>query len=182
MSVPSDKYGEVVRLTYTKADDNDPNHPASAGPKANGMPVLRVHFEYGGGTHRHDVPNGDFTLGNPALQILAYLALKPSDFDGQTLEPSSHVVVPVVRDGEESYALSNTAIEMGSKALENVAWSPNLDMRNDDDSDDTASHSGGSGGGGDGGGGSSEIAEVETPEGVEVENNEGDDGLTVNVE
>lgn len=171
MSVPSDKYADIVSLTYMKADDQDPNHPASAGPKANGIEVLRVRFEYDGEYYVHDIPNGNFRLDNPALQFMAYIRTKPSEFDGQSYKPSGHISVPVVRDGENSYALSNEALEVGAETLEKVVWSPDLEVRREDESDTDASQDGSDSDDDDG-----------EDDKVEVENDPEEDGLTVHVE
>lgn len=189
MSVPSDKYADIERLRFTKADDQDPMHPASAGPKANGIPVLRVVFTYGGSTYTHDVPNGEFRLDNPALQFLAYIGRKPSDWpdNSQTLELDQHIVVPVLRDGEDSYALSNEALEMGAEALENADWFPSDLMPEGDENDESVRHSN-VGGGGDDDGGSPTRGQVSAqpqtklPEGVGIENNPDERGLTIDIE
>lgn len=186
MSVPSDKLAEVSRLSYTKADDMDDTHPASAGPKANGIPVLRVEFIYEGSAYTHDIPNGEFRFDNPTLQFLAFLGMKPSDIDGTHHELGTHIVAPVVRDGEDSYALSNEALEAGVEALDHVMWIETPDIDEDDESDESAPHSSGGGGGDDDGGSptrgsADEIEEVELPDGVGVENEADERGLTVNV-
>lgn len=132
-AMPAEKYGEVTALIFRKADTDDPMHPASAGPKVNGAPVLRVVFEYAGEEHTHDLPNGEFTLSNPALQFLAYVGLQPTDIDGNRYVPSQRLVVPVVRNGEDSYALHNEVLEAGAVNLQNADWTPTVEGDDDED-------------------------------------------------
>lgn len=182
MSVPSEKYGTVQRVTYTKADDNDPTHPASAGPKANGIAVLRVEFEYKGETYVHDLPNGEFDMTNPALHILAYAGVKPSDFDGQSLDVGD-VRVPLVRNGKDDYLIHQQALTTGAERLKEVVWSPSHDY--DEDSCEIRNSNVGGGGNDDDGGSPtrgdvSADSQVEVPEGVGIDFNSRGMNVTVN--
>lgn len=183
--MPSEKQGRVQSVTYMKADDQDPTHLASAGPKVNGIPVLRVEFAYKGGTYTHDIPNGDFNVENPTLQFLAYLGLRPSDLDGQRLDVGS-TTAPLVRTGENDYAIHADALEMGRERLEDVVWSPMVDHGRED-GDASIPRSSGGGGGDDGGGGppTRDSAQPESrtlPEGVGIDYDGESRGMTISVE
>lgn len=183
MNVPSEKYANVEHLLYTKVDDQEPNHLASIGPKANGASALRVEFTYRGKTYTYDIANGDFRLDNSALQFLAYIGVKPSDFDGQSLSIDHTERVPIVRNGKDTYAIGVEALEMGADRLEDAVWFPTPDDE-EGESSETAAHSG-SGGGDDDDDGSptrSGEADADVPDDVVIENEHNERGLTIAVE
>lgn len=127
MSMPSEKYGHVQRVTYTKVDDNDPNHLAIAGPKGNGIPALVIEFEYDGELYTHGITNASFSVKNPALKFLAFLGVKPSDFgDSQSLEVDD-VRVPLARSGKKDYLINKEALEIGEERLKDTVWNPAID-------------------------------------------------------
>lgn len=89
-----------------------------------GQSVLQIRFTAPDGSVRiHEVPNGNFTIENPALQFLAAIGLKPSDIDGTSYKPPSTVEVPVVADGD-GYVITQQPFTYGKQELEKARWIP----------------------------------------------------------
>jgi len=126
------KMGNVERLTFlTDIVGEQQMTQPQAGPTGSGINLLRVLFEGPrGDMHTHDLPDGEFSTQNAALQFLAAIHKKPSDFDGMRLECSTQI--PVVRNGRDSYALDNQIIETGAERIQEVVWCPMIDYDAED--------------------------------------------------
>lgn len=100
--------GVVLSAKYVEHNDAD---------------ILRVRFSDGAETYTHDIPNGDFTLDNPALQFMGAIGVSPS-----TLEGARGRYVPIVdardQDRYGDKALSNILLTAGREMLEQQPWAP----------------------------------------------------------
>lgn len=77
--------------------------------------TLDIHFEDGTVC---SVMNGDFTMQNPALQVMAYCGVTPS-----TIEKASGTEMPIVYNGR-GVQLHRKVLNMGKEYLAQAAWGP----------------------------------------------------------
>lgn len=163
--IASDKYGDLVRATYTEI----PTEPMEGG--IGGKDVLRVEFEdQNGETQSHDIPNGGFNVGNPTLQFLAFLDVRPSEMNGTSIDLSGYTA-PLVRTGRNEYQLANDVLEIGESKLRDKPWAP-IDNNRDDPQNGSQNDDSGGDDGGDGG----------DDDDITVVNRRDSRGLTVNVD
>jgi len=123
-------YGRVLRVQYRDAQ-----------PKlAADTSVFEVTYVTpSGDTNTHELPNGEWLIGNHTLQFMAVQGIKPSDIDGTEMDVRGwHWVVPQVFDGDE-YKLHQLALAGGEKALRKAEWfnASDNEESNSDDSDAT---------------------------------------------
>lgn len=156
---------EKVQLTQDVLYENEQPSQVN-GPTGRGTHVIRIYLRGpSGGEWVEHLPNGGFDMGNPTLQFLAYVGAKLSDFDGHTLEVNRQV--PVLRTGEDEYAMSNDVLEVGAEMLEEVSWSPIVDHESDDPGSNAAPN------------GSDDDNDDDN---IRVINDDDSDGVTVHVE
>ena len=102
--------GTVKKAYYAqKTLPSNPNEQVDA---------LVLDVEFYGKTHELFVPNTGFTLGNPALQIMAYCSVRPS-----TLESINGAMVPLVTN-LGMVTLHESVFSNGRRFLETAAWGP----------------------------------------------------------
>ena len=102
--------GTVKRAYYAQRTlPNNPNKQIDA---------LVLDVEFYGKTHELFVPNTGFTLGNPALQIMAYCSVRPS-----TLDSINGAMVPLVTN-LGTVTLHESVFSNGRRFLETAAWGP----------------------------------------------------------
>jgi hypothetical protein len=124
MSVPK---GRILTLRYEGIGASGGQIPATKGPQPDMTgDALRIEFRApDGDVYEHYVPNGDFGFQNPALQIMGLCGVKPSDFDGPSIDVrESDILVPLVYDDSEGYLIQNAALQQGARALEEAEWIP----------------------------------------------------------
>jgi len=123
-------YGRVLRVQYRDAQ-----------PKlAADTSVFEVTYVTpSGDTNTHELPNGEWLIGNHTLQFMAVQGVKPSDIDGTEMDVRDwHWVVPLTFDGD-GYKLHQLASAGGEKALREAEWfnASDDEKSNSDDSDAT---------------------------------------------
>ena len=102
--------GTVEKAYYAqKSLPSNPNEQIDA---------LVLDVEFYGKTHELFVPNTGFTLGNPALQIMAYCSVRPS-----TLDSINGAMVPLVTN-LGMVTLHESVFSNGRRFLETAAWGP----------------------------------------------------------
>ena len=102
--------GTVKRGYY--AQKTLPNNPSQQ------VNALVLDVEFYGQTHELFVPNTDFTLDNPALQIMAYCSVQPS-----TLESIEGARLPLVTN-LGMVTLHESVFSNGRRFLEAAEWGP----------------------------------------------------------
>ncbi len=102
--------GTVKQAYYARrTPPNNPNQEIHA---------LVLNVEFYGETHELFVPNTNFTLNNPALQIMAYCSVQPS-----TLESINGAMVPLVTN-RGMITLHESLFINGRRFLEAAEWGP----------------------------------------------------------
>ena len=102
--------GTVKRAYYAQRTlPNNPNKQIDA---------LVLDVEFYGKTHELFVPDTNFTLDNPALQIMAYCSVRPS-----TLESINGAMVPLVTN-LGTVTLHESVLSNGRQFLEAAEWGP----------------------------------------------------------
>jgi len=105
--------GRVVKLRYR---DSSPQMAADTS-------VFHVFFHAPDGEYYHHVlPNNSWSVENPTLQFMALNDIRPSDFDGTSLDVSDqHWLVQLAVSGYE-FRLHQNALSGGTAALEEAEW------------------------------------------------------------
>jgi len=105
--------GHVVKLRYR---DSSPQMVADTS-------VFDVFFHAPDGKYYHHVlPNNSWNVDNPTLQFMALNDIRPSDFDGASLDVSDqHWLVQLAVSGY-SFRLHQNALSGGTAALEEAEW------------------------------------------------------------
>lgn len=85
-------------------------------PEGAPYPINAMRFDLANGEHVY-VPNGGWTTKNPALCVLAFLGLKPSEID----EAEGAFLPFVVTPGGE-LAVPAFVVQQGRHILENAEW------------------------------------------------------------
>jgi hypothetical protein len=147
--------GRVLRLRYTrKALPSE--HPSSAPAAvstgatfsaATGDDVLEVTFASPNGEETTHLMNEGYNPQVPALMFMGAIGVKPTDFDGKTLDVSDDgVIVPLVYDqNRDQYGIHGKVLERGQKALIDASWNSwdesmaNMVSSEESDSDDSDS-------------------------------------------
>lgn len=163
-------FAEVEKLVFKKQNNphNDSRNQTN-GAVGGEMYTLTLHLIVDGARYTDFVPDAEFALNNPALQVLAYLGHKPSDFDGQTLECDGDLV-PVVATGRNDYSLQDRVLQEGKQKLGSCDWSPVVDIEGSNGSAGSSTD------------GSSDDNDGDGPdEDLTIENNPNERGLNVEV-
>lgn len=92
--------------------------------RAGTVEVLRIHFRAPDGDYyEHDLPNGQWALGNVALQFMALWGYQPTTLDGTFHDAhDDQILVPIAPMPDGSYGLGQKAMEGAQEALENAEW------------------------------------------------------------
>lgn len=97
-------------------------HYRSFGPQLQ-QDVLVAEIEVGGEVYEHDIPNAGWSYNTPALCLMGYLGIQPTDFDGGKYTPSETVDISVIWNGDmQQYLVSGQAFALGSKQLKKADW------------------------------------------------------------
>jgi len=97
-------------------------HYRSFGPQLQ-QDVLVAEIEVDGKVYEHDIPNTGWSYNTPALCLMGYLGIQPTDFDGGSYAPPESVEVPVVwHEHMQQYVIAGQIIALGAKQLEKSDW------------------------------------------------------------
>jgi hypothetical protein len=147
--------------------------------------VLRVHFRAPDGDYyHHDLPNGQWALGNDALQFMAKWGYQPTALDGTYHDThDDQVLVPIAvapEEMEQVWALGQQAMQGGQQALEDAEW---FSEDVGPDGEENRSHGPPGGGGPDPGTGNRTAVDDEEQGGVSAEmaGEDSDQGVEVTV-
>lgn len=103
------KTGKLKRCWYS-----------SSGPKLQ-IDTLVVEFELDGQTHTHNLPNVDWSLKTAALQFIAFIGKKPTDFDSTSMSLRGEVPVEWSEDHQQ-YLISKNVLVAGAMRLKKCDW------------------------------------------------------------
>lgn len=93
----------------------------SVGPQLS-IDALVVDFEVDGEIYSHTLQNTGWSYQTQALSFMAYVGVKPTDFDRGEIDLSGKQV-PVASAGEEEgYGIQNKALMAGSQMLQEADW------------------------------------------------------------
>lgn len=97
-------------------------HYRSFGPQLQ-QDALVAEIGVGGEVYEHDIPNAGWSYNTPALCLMGYLGIQPTDFDGGKYTPSETVDISVIWNGDmQQYLVSGQAFALGSKQLKKADW------------------------------------------------------------
>jgi len=83
---------------------------------------LTIEFEIEGKKYTHQLPNREWSAKTPALSFMGFLDIKPSDFDGNSINLEGRYI-PVQWDrNEEQYLITRNALIMGANMLKSSDW------------------------------------------------------------
>jgi len=90
-------------------------------PSRDAQTIETLRIEFTNGNHAH-VPNGDFSVNNPALCVMAFLGVSPS-----TMEEADGELLPIkIMEGREITA-ADFVIGNGKRALKQSVWGPDVE-------------------------------------------------------
>lgn len=73
--------------------------------------------------YEHPLENGEWLIGNAALQFMAINNIKPSDIEGTKMNVESWVLdIPVAPDGDGGYLIAQNAMSDAESALREAEW------------------------------------------------------------
>lgn len=147
--------------------------------------VLRIHFRAPDGDYyEFDLQNGNWSLGNAALQFMALWGYQPSELDGTYHDAhDDQILVPIApldQSTDPDWGLAETAMSGGREALEEAEW---FDPEIGQDGDSGPSNGPGGASGPDPGTGNRGAVDDPEQGGVSAEmaGEESDQGITVNI-
>lgn len=170
--------GRVVALDMRNVARQPGAHPT--------VPVLRVHIRtHTGKMVHHDLPNGNYTVQNAALQFMALHGYRPSEIEGRTETyvnvEDDKLVIPIAPMPPDSWGLAQDAMSGAEKALREAEWFDGADIEDGDETPQQAAGGGSPDPGTGNRGGVEEPSEPEQDTGVAVEKapDESDAGVGV---
>ena len=106
-------------------------HYRSFGPQLQ-QDVLVAEIEVDGEVYEHDIPNTGWSYNTPALCLMGYLGIKPTDFDGGKYTPSETIEVPAMwHEHMQQYLIVGQVFALGAKQLKEAKWfDPDGDVYN----------------------------------------------------
>lgn len=115
--------GRVLELQRTTVESQQTAQvPDTKGPQPEmGKPALLVTIRAPDGEiYEHYLPNGGWSVANPALQFIARCGLTPSDVPCDIRYQD--LQVPLAIDKEQNYHIHQKALEQGAMSLEESTW------------------------------------------------------------
>ena len=83
---------------------------------------LTVEFEIEGEKYTHQLPNREWSAKTPALSFMGFLDIKPSDFDGNSIDLEGRYIPVQWNREHEQYLITTNALIMGATMLKSSDW------------------------------------------------------------
>ena len=83
--------------------------------------IMAAIVEVDGGEYTHPIPNVDWGYQTASLQLMGYLGLKPSDFEGGSVDVDRTVPVDWSEEHGE-YLIDNNIFMQGVQGLSDAEW------------------------------------------------------------
>lgn len=93
----------------------------SVGPQLQ-IDSLTVEFKVDGETYTHQLSNREWTAKTASLSFMGFLNIKPSDFDGNSIDLQGRYIPVQWNRDEDQYLITRNALILGADMLKSSEW------------------------------------------------------------
>ena len=93
----------------------------AVGPKLQ-IDSLTVEFEIEDEKYTHQLPNREWSAKTPALSFMGFLDIKPSGFDGNSINLEGRYIPVQWEREQDQYLITRNALIMGASMLKSSDW------------------------------------------------------------